>query len=63
MGVHRTQWCWWYLDLLHDSLLVVVRALVEDEGDGGVPGAFQDRVHQAPLVVAVVPLGQVTGAV
>lgn len=36
---------------------------MEDEGDGGVPGAPQDAVHQAPLVVAVVPLGQVTGAV
>lgn len=57
------QWAAGLFYRLHDSLLVVVRALVEDEGDGSVPGAFQDAVHQAPLVKAVVPLGQVTGAV
>lgn len=36
---------------------------MEDEGDGSFPGAFQNGVHQAPLVEAVVPLGQVSGAV
>lgn len=48
---------------LHDTLLVLVRALVEDERDGRVPGGFQHLVPQALLVKTVVPLRKVTGAV
>jgi len=47
----------------HQPFLVVVGTLMEDEGHGGVPGGLQHPVPQPPLVRAVVPLGQVAGAV
>lgn len=40
-----------------------MRALVEDEGDGRVPGGREHGVLQPPLVRAVLPERQVTGAV
>ena len=49
--------------LSHQPFLVIVRALMEDEGDGGVPRGLQHPVPQPLLVGAVVPLGQVAGAV
>jgi len=36
---------------------------VEDKGDGSVPGGFQHLVPQTLLVEAVVPLGEIAGAV
>jgi hypothetical protein len=36
---------------------------MEDEGHGSVPGGLQHPVPEPPLVGAVVPLGQVAGAV
>lgn len=48
---------------LYYTLPVLVRALVEDEGHGRVPGGFQHLVPQTLLVEAVVPLGEVAGAV
>ena len=47
----------------HYTSLVLVRALVEDEGDSGAPGGGEHGVPQSPLVRAVLPEGQVTGAV
>lgn len=49
--------------LLYYVLLVLMRALVEDEGDSSIPGSFQHLVPQSLLVEAVVPLGKVTGTV
>lgn len=40
-----------------------MRALVEDKGDGSIPGGFQHLVPQALLIETVVPLGQVTRTV
>lgn len=51
------------MNLLDHTLLLLVRALVKDEGHGGVPGGLQDRVPQTPGIEAVVPLGEVAGAV
>lgn len=45
------------------ALLVLMGALMEDKGDGAVPGRLQHLVPQSLLVRAVVPLGEVTGAV
>lgn len=47
----------------HHLSLVFVRSLVEDEGDGRVPGGREHGVLQPPLVRAVLPERQVTGAV
>lgn len=49
--------------MLHHPLLRLVRALVEDKGDGSIPAGLQHLVPQALLVEAVVPLREVTGAV
>ena len=49
--------------LLYYTLLVFMRALVEDKRDSSVPGGLQHLVPEALLVEAVVPLGQVAGAV
>ena len=48
---------------LHSEALLLVRVVVEDEGDGALPGALEDDVSYALLVSAVVPLRQVVHAV
>lgn len=47
----------------HQPFLIVVGTLMEDKGHSGVPGGLQHPVPQPPLVGAVVPLGQVAGAI
>lgn len=50
-------------NLLGNPSLLLVGVMMESEGDSSVPCSLQHGVLQPPLIRAVVPLGQVRGAV
>lgn len=50
----------WFSD---NSSLVLMRALVKDEGDCSIPRCLQHRISQASLISTVMPVGQIAGAV
>lgn len=51
------------LKWLDDASLIVVRVLVKDEGHGFIPGRLKYSIVQSSFIGAVLPTGQITGAV
>lgn len=50
-------------NLLGNPSLLLMGVVVKGEGDSSIPRSLQHRVLQPPLVSAVLPLGEVRGAV
>lgn len=50
-------------NLLGNPSLLLMGVMMESEGDSSIPRSLQHSVLQAALIGAVVPLGQVRGAV
>lgn len=51
------------VNLLGNPSLLLMGVVMKSEGDSSIPCSLQHRVLQAPLISAVVPLGEVRGAV